>query len=435
MHKSFPSFIVCCMAFSYSIPACTQEATLPPSTALRVVLDRRVRIHKGAILHGHLTEPVYLNDHEVLPAGTLISGTIAGTHPGLKSEHIQRLLAADFTPPKIPDAVFDTLSVPAQGATAAQVVHIDAPAVLTTTSVLTLGTRAKRQSLPSQAVGLVKQEVHDVSDAVLHHFGETVEKYAIGQLPYHPEILWSKTRFNADLAAPAAVLDPAHPTLPVEDLGGHLPGGTLHARLISSLTSQTARKGDVVEAVITQPLLSTDGLRVLVPEGTHLHGVVVQSKPSRSFGRNGDLRFAFRDLDLPGPDGSARAIEIHGKLSGAETTPGQHVSIDEEGQAQAQDGPGKYAEPLLLAALAVAATPHDHHGGPGTGVGPGAQTVSSNGFGVIARIVSLSTRNVSVLEGFAGYSLAKSVYFNFIAKGKNTTFPHDTEIQVTLSER
>jgi hypothetical protein len=61
--------------------------------------------------------------------------------------------------------------------------------------------------------------------------------------------------------------------------------------------------------------------------------------------------------------------------------------------------------------------------------------VSSNGFGLIARVVSLSTRNTQVLEGFAFYSLGKSLYFNFVAKGDNTTFLKDTEIQVTLSER
>lgn len=190
-----------------------------------------------------------------------------------------------------------------------------------------------------------------------------------------------------------------------------------------------------MEAIITQPLLSPDRSRLLVPQGTHLHGVVVQTKAARHLGRNGDLRFAFRHLDLPTADGSVRAAEIHGRLSAAETAPGQHVEIDEEGAAKANDGPGKYAEPVVLAILAGVATPDDDHHGPGDGIGPGAQTVSSNGFGLIARVVSLTSRNTQALEGFAYYSLAKSLYFNFIAKGHDTTFPRDTEIQVTLSER
>ncbi len=83
----------------------------------------------------------------------------------------------------------------------------------------------------------------------------------------------------------------------------------------------------------------------------------------------------------------------------------------------------------------MAATPDDGHHGEGTGVSPGATTVASNGFGLIARVVSLSTRNTNVLQGFAYYSLGKSLYFHFVAKGHDTTFPRDTEIQVTLSER
>jgi hypothetical protein len=368
MSKSFGAILGCTM-MTLSVPSIlkAQEVTIAPATALRIELDRRLRIHVGASVVGHLTEPVYLVDHEVIPAGALVSGTIHGLLPGSRSDHIRRLLAADFTPPKVPEIVF--------------------------------------------------------------------EKWAVGQLPYHPEILWSKARFNADLATPMTLPDTPRPTLPLEDLRGRLPEGTLHARLISPLTSQNAKHGDPVEAIITQPLLSADRSRILVPEGTHLHGVVVKSKSARSFGRNGDLRFAFRNLDLPTSDGSVQFTEIHGRLSAAETAPGQHVTIDEEGQVQAGDGPGKYAEPIVLGLLATAALPDPDHRGVGDGVGPGAQTVSSNGLGLIARVVALSTQSTPALEGFAFYSLGKSLYFNFIAKGHDTTFSKDTEIQVTLSER
>ena len=283
---------------------------------------------------------------------------------------------------------------------------------------------------------MVRQRIDDTKEALKHHdVSEAAEKWAVGQLPYHPDILWSNTHFNAELATPATLPDTAHVTLPTTDLRGRLPEGTLHARLISALTSETAKRGDPVDAIITQPLLSPDKTEILVPEGAHLQGVVVRTKAARSFGRNGDLRFAFRNLDLPTANGAVQATEVHGRLSAAETAQGQHVVIDEEGQAKASDGPGKYAEPLVLAILANVASPDPDHHGPGDGVGPGSQTVASNGFGLIARVVSLGTRNTHVLQGFAYYALAKSIYFNFIAKGHDTTFPRDTEIQVTLSER
>ncbi len=413
-----------------------QDVTLAAATPLRIVLDHRVRIHKGASLHGRLTEPVYLVDHQVIPAGALVSGTIRGTRPGPKAEHIRRLLAADFTPPRVPEVVFTTIQLPANGSHAERVIQIDAPATLTSASVLTLGTQAKKRSLAGQATDLVKQRISDARDALRpHEATETVEKWAVGQLPYHPDILWSKTHFNAELATPATLPDTAHPALPVEDLRGRLPEGVLHAQLLSTLTSASAKRGDPVDAVITQPLLSPDRTKILVPEGTHLQGVVVRTREARRFGHNGDLRFAFRRLDLPTASGAVEITEIHGRLSAAQTAPGEHATIDEEGQVKAGNGPGKYAEPLVLAALAVVASPDPDHHGPGDGVRPGASTVASNGFGLIARVVSLSTRNTQVLQGFAYYSLAKSVYFNFVAKGHNITFPRDTEIQVTLSER
>jgi hypothetical protein len=434
MHKTFGAIVGCTIAAVAPFSLLhAQDVTLAPATALHIELDHRVRSRIGAPVKGHLTEPVYLVDHEVIPAGSLVSGSIRSLHPGPKSIRVRRLLAADFTPPRNPDIVFDTITLPANVGQSGRVIQIDAPAVQTDASVLTLGTKKQKQSIKQQIVGIIKQRKQDATDTLKHHqFVEIIEKWAIGQLPYHPEILWSDTRFNADLAMPATIPDTSHPVLPTEDLRGRLPQGALHARLVSPLTSETAKRGDPVEAIITQPLFSADHSKLLVPEGTHLHGIVMQTKAARRLGHNGDLRFAFRNLDLQTADGSVQSTEIHGRLSAAATSAGQHVTIDEEGQAKASDGPAKYAEPALLGVLALAGGPDDDH--PGTAV-PGAAAFSSNGFGLIARVLSLTTRDTNVIQGFAYYSLAKSVYFHFLAKGHDMTFPRDTEIQVTLSER
>lgn len=412
-----------------------QDAVLAPGTALRVTLDHPARIHKGASLRGHLTEPVYLLDHEVVPAGAPVTGTIRGTRPGPRDVRVRRLLAADFTPPRVPEAVFTSLTIPARGPVAARTVAIDAPAIETSATVLTLGVKRRRQSLFSQLKGTIEERKQEALDTLREHrYAEIVERWALGQLPYHPDILWSKTHFNADLVAPATLPDPVHTPLPVEDLRGRLPEGVLHARLVTPLSSETAKRGDRVDAVITEPLLSANGTHLLVPQGTHLEGTVVQTKEARRLGRNGDLRFAFRELDLPHGEGTAQPVDIHGRLSAAETAPGDHATIDEEGEVKAGNGPGKYVEPALLTALALGAGHHDRDGRSGS-AGAGSSTVASNGFGLIARIVSLSTRNIQVVQGFAYYSLAKSVYYNFLAKGHETTFPRDTAIQVTMSER
>lgn len=413
--------------------SCAQQTTLAAGTALRVELDKRVRIHPGAVVSGHLTEPVYLVDHEVIPIGTTVSGTIRGTHAGKRKDHVRRLLAGDFTPVRLPDVVFDTLTIPSHGGLAESKLMIDAPAQQTNASVLTLGTAPKRRSLRQQVGDRVEQAKQETRDALKeHHYWEIIEKWAVGQLPYHPEILWRKARFNADLTAPIVIPDTAHSSLPIEPLHNSLPAGTIRARLISSLDSGITRRGDDVEAVVTKPLLTPDGTHLLVPEGAHLFGKVSQVKPASRFGRNGSLRFSFSRISIPGATATAESFEVHGKLSGAETARGERISMDDEGNAKANDSMTKYAEPALLAILAAGAAPDDSH--PGTAA-PGAAGYSSNGFGLVARVVSLATRDTNVIQGFAYYSLGKSIYFNFVDKGKDTTFPHDTEVEVTFSER
>lgn len=411
-----------------------QTATLPHPVVLPVELDHRVRVRVGARVRGHLTEPVFLEDHSIFPAGAPVSGSIRNLFRGSRSDRVRRLLAGDFTPPRVPEVVFDSVTVPPMDGRPGRELRIEAPAVETNASILTLGRRTKRQTVVQQAKEAMAQRKQDALDNFeSHHLVETVERWAINQLPYHPDLVWSRTRWNADLLAGGTVPDPAHPVLPHEDLHGRLPEGELRARLATPLSSATAKRGDVVEARITRPLLSADGQRLLVPEGTTLRGEVVKSRSARWLGRNGDLRFAFRNLDLPSAESGQPSMEIHGRLSAAETAPGQKVSIDEEGQAKAGNPPGKYAEPLLLGVLAAAAAPDDDS--PGRPSLRGGTTVASNGFGLIARVVSLSTRNVQVLQGFAYYSLAKSIYFNLLSKGQDTTFARNTEIQVTLSER
>ncbi|WP_419805370.1 hypothetical protein [Terriglobus sp.] len=422
------------------VSACSvgaQHATvpLPAGTALRVALDRPVRIHKGAALTGHLTKPVYLIDHQVVPSGSLVTGLIVGTHSGSRSLRIRRLLAADFTPPRVPDVTFRSITVAAQGATPAQTITVEAPALQTDAAVLTLGKKKQKRSIKGQISDSVEQAKSGVSDVIKHRrYKEIVEKWAVGQLPYHPEILWSNTRFNADLASPTEVVDTPHPELPRQDLHGLLPEGTLHVRLLSPLSSGVAKRGDSVEAVTTQPLLSPDGKQVMAPEGTPLHGTVVQVKRARRLGRNGSLRFTFNRIDLtPQNATAAPPLTIHGRLSAAETAPGANVSIDEEGETKANDTPAKYAEPIVLGVLAAAAGSDEHHQSGGEEWQTAA--TSSNGMGLIARVVSLATRDRNVVQGFAYYALAKSVYYRLLARGHETVFDHDTELEVTLSER
>jgi len=70
-----------------------------------------------------------------------------------------------------------------------------------------------------------------------------------GQLPWHPQEIWAGTDFDAELTQP---LEVPHADPPVPDAPGEEKlGGTLEARLITSLDSSTAAVGEPVHAVLT----------------------------------------------------------------------------------------------------------------------------------------------------------------------------------------
>ena len=94
---------------------------------------------------------------------------------------------------------------------------------------------------------------------------------------------------------------------PAADLSELKLTGNIEARLVDPVDSSTATAGMPVEAVLTQPLFedepadtlqSTDTTvpaaaqahgKLLLPEGTHLIGSVVEAKPAGMFGHNGSF--------------------------------------------------------------------------------------------------------------------------------------------------
>ena len=63
------------------------------------------------------------------------------------------------------------------------------------------------------------------------------------------------------------------------------------------LSSATDHRDTPVRAVVSQPLFSSDHTLIL-PEGARLDGTIMEAVPARLFGRNGQLRFTFRQLEL-----------------------------------------------------------------------------------------------------------------------------------------
>jgi hypothetical protein len=433
-------FSVLLCLFTAACLAQTPQVIIPAGVPLRVQINKRYPITPGTKVEAHLIAPVYLVDHEVLPVNTLVTGSIVATHPVDRSTRTEALLDGDFTPLATPELHFDQITLP-DGTIEPIATHV----VQRDGSVVRMRS-GKKPSMTQQAEEQLKQREHDTLDQITKPGkSDRLLRMFYGELPYHPQRIWPGTQFDAELTAPLTLQpkDPP-PPLPTKILDEKSLTGIFEARLTKDLTSATAKQGDVVDAVLTKPLLDSTKKQVLLPEGTHLEGVVLQARHARWFARNGKLRFTFRQVELPQAFIAAQAApsgpvlqsptqpsaehQIHGRMIASEANRQQNVSIDSEGGAQASGGVGKYIAPLALGILASQA-------GEGDSDNVVKNGVVSNGFGIIARVVTIATANKGVAMGFAYYALSKSVYKRWISKGNELTFPKNTRIQIELSER
>ena len=400
-------------------------AVLAAGLPLRVQIDHRYRMHKGKPIEGHLIDPVYSTDHIVLPANSPIYGSITGLTPVHGSKRAWALLNGDFTPLKQPVLHFGSIQLP-DGSR----MPIDAVASERTADLVKMGGPVQKKSRIKKMFAAIHAKIVDTKNGISgafhsHHKSEKALQILYGQLPYHPQDIWTGTQFDADLAQPVTLPDPkANDLLPVTPPHGHIPPGTIDARLVTPLTSKSDKVGTPVEAILTKPYLNQDHKDVILPTGTHLVGVVTQAKPARAWGRNGTLRFTFRQVKLP----KGTMEQVHAQMTAVEGKKGQNVSLDSEGGAHANADKGKYMDPLLLGYLAGS-------NAVDTNQNQVDAADTSNGFGLPARIVSILFISGTAISVFAYYALGQSVTRRWIMRGHEVVFAKNTRMQLAIADR
>src|SRR5208282_5460073 len=111
-------------------------------------------------------------------------------------------------------------------------------------------------------VSATRQAMHQQWSALqkkIHEPGKMhkVKRIVLAQLPVHPQYLEAETSFNANLLQPLNFGTEAVKPGAMTDIGAPPPtGSVVHARLETGLSSATAKVGDPVEAVITEPLVA-----------------------------------------------------------------------------------------------------------------------------------------------------------------------------------
>jgi hypothetical protein len=218
-------------------------------------------------------------------------------------------------------------------------------------------------------------------------------------------------------------------------MGGALPpGSVVSARLMTPLTSATARKGDGVEAVLSQPLLDADK-HMILPQGSLLKGTVRQVQPARRMKKNGQLRIEFREL-VP-PDGVQQKVEA--TLESVQAGKDANVKLDSEGGAEATTPKTRYLATGLSLALAVASTRTDNdvdHGIADHGGGTGARVAGgANGFKLVGMALGLAVHSRALGYTMGAYGAGMSVYSHFLARGREVVFPKNTAMEIGVGTR
>ena len=414
-----------------------------PGAPLRLYLTGRVSKHAGAPVQAKVMEPVFAFDREVIPAGTVALGKVSRTQPVGKWQRVQAILNGDFTPLRRGLVEFTTLKLPdgrelsthTVETTALNSIYIEPSlkqkkhkaASPQTANGGILGTA--KQTAKDRINGAINARSRGFADIVR---GPNKKEKLIDMLwskaPYHPQYWRRGTRFDAPIGEPLEFGFISPKPADLAALGTQpAPDSVAHVRLLTTLNSATAKRGQPVEAVVTTPLFSPEH-KLVLPEGTRLTGEVVLAKKARHFHRPGQLRFNFQKLDLPQEGANLRTavpdrvpMKTQASLQAAEGTGKAPIQVDSEGGVQAKESKTRFIAPLVSLMVASRAADNDaghHHESSASGGEPnisGRTLGGGLGFGMLGSALSQTSPYVGMAFGY--YGLAWSVYSSVVGRG------------------
>jgi hypothetical protein len=391
---------------------------------MQVEIVRHYPMKAGELLDARLVHPIYLDGKLAIPAGTPVRGLVTALRPDSKMR-FQARFDGDFTPFHTAQVEFGELMLDGQP------LHFATRGATTGAPVLRLTAAgpATKHDLIVREWDSARQQLHDrIAYFTAPGFGDRARLLLYHQLPYHPERIPAHTAWTFELADPLplpdSVLANDPPPAPVV-VPGKPEIWSVHALLTAEVTSATARPGDSVQALVVEPVYDKDG-QLVVPQGSTLVGKVTTAKRARSLGRNGKLRFNFQQIRFPVGAGIAEpSRNVEGSLGGATTQANQGLNLDAEGTVTPKNNASAIA-PLLLTMLAGRALDGDGNLVAGT-------TVSSNGFGLVGRIVGVAAGSRNFAAGLGYYAAALSFSRNFLRNGRDVDFPRDTRIEIDTS--
>jgi hypothetical protein len=444
--------------------------SVPAGTPIKVALDCEVRVKTvGQAIHAKTIDAVYGFDKLLIPAGTEANGKIVAIAGVPKKVRMLAAINADLSPQRNVQVQFDELVMADGRRVAINTIASPAPdgvlQFVSPTEKHTENTdpqkkdQQKKDQQPQSKTagtasqGKTKETVSDDIDEAgqevkrqarlqwkrlnnqIRAMGKvhSLERMALAQSPVRPQYIAAGSSFDADLLQP---LDFGTEELRPEALtsiGAPPPSGSVvHARLVTALNSSTTKKGEEVEALTTQPLMVSDHL--ILPVGSVIKGSVIQVQPARRLGRNGQLRILFHQVTPP--DGVEQKVQA--SLEGVAVAKGEHLKLDAEGGAQVTTPRTRYLTTGIAVALGVTGTSGDRDAGaPGQSLGEAGKAGArgASGFRLIGAMLTIAVHSRVVSGGFGMYGAATSVYYHFLARGRDVVYPKDMAMIIGLGTR
>jgi hypothetical protein len=418
-------------------PAQAKTVEIGSGTPLSVELLQHSPMRTGEPLQGRLLYPIYVDNQIALPAGSMLHGRVIRLDSD-RTRRIHSRFRGDFTPFHVPVVQFDQVVLPD-----GSLESISCDSAKDGMLILRLSPPPgqKKGSFIRRQLGDAKRRVKETAALfTAPGRGDRLVQFVYTQLPYHPQRIDNGTTWTVELAGPLSVkLDDSRATNPHDstvaekrdpvtrqeaDPAKRPPEQAqewqLRAYLQQTISSARQKPGDTFEAYVAEPVFNSDRALV-VPEGSLLVGEITQAKPARSFGRQGKLRFHFKELRLP----SGFSQPVEGSLSQVDSNKSANLQIDPEGGIQPQSQ-NRVVVPLILTLLAGRAFDGDEN--PTLN-----RSVASNGFGIVGRVVGIVASSRNVAAGIGIYGAALSFYDLWLARGHDVVFSKDTRVEITTT--
>jgi hypothetical protein len=422
---------------------------------LRLYLTRRLPKRVDEPVSAKLLEPLFAFDRPVAPAGSEVLGRVSRLKPVPKMKRATAILGGDFTPLHEAEVQFTTLVLPDGRRIELQtlesiglnsIVPLHPPKPRKTAQNANGGILGTGKRQAQAQIDAMKDKARGVADMVRGpDKKERLEDFLLMKLPYHPQWVKKGTRFDAQLGQPLQFGAASVKNDSLRLLGTQPPPDSIaHVRLLTALDSGSAKQGDEVKAVLSQPLFSP-GNQLILPEGTRLTGSLTVAHRARWFHRSGQLRFSFQRVELP--EGITRPVlntehlniqpevtKTQATLESAESSGKTPVKVDSEGGVKTTESKTRFIAPVISVLIANRSADNDAERVGRSESNVGGRTLGGvSGFGLLGAAAAQSSRTVGTVFGF--YGMAWSVYANIIARGAEVEFDNNAAMEIRFGAR